>query len=463
MQEFFIDSQKSKYIKYLLSINKLPVYSPVVKDDYIINKQIYFYKNNLIKCTKSGKLSDNYNIIDDLNMIDENHMYENTYDSIYSYYDSYTHERLGEYLRYYRSSTGIDLMPFYNCFSNRYCDDIRFIKNSSLYTHKLNSKKVLMIPIKFDKYYTIAINSMSPVMLKALFYNDGLITYDKNHLNLNNLLNNAKCSMSLDGFTVEHLDTFDDNGYANIKSSEPAYISHTYYNKPFVFKISLNNDTMSDAIKRTLKSYEKYLYLFIQLNSSIETSISVLEGNYLKSINNDVYNFEHKFMYIDGQEHDVLNELKLNILDKNSYKYYNFLNSNITNSIDGYHLKQNFALDVLDNLSYDKINSYILSDLSLLRMDNGKSYAFSDRLFEYLVGNVITSEDTLSRNIITVNNSLKQLNGEINSYEWSLSTRYDLYNALKNLNVNNLLDINGYGDKDSESLYIKDGEIDVSI
>ena len=79
-------------------------------------------------------------------------------------YDSYTHEYLGDYLRFQRDYNHINLMPLYNCFSNRICSNLSLdiIKNNTIISTFSGSDakyKIYMLPIKLFKEYTIAIDS----------------------------------------------------------------------------------------------------------------------------------------------------------------------------------------------------------------------------------------------------------------------------------------------------------------
>jgi len=81
---------------------------------------VYNYGNKLLNYTKNLKIKDNI-------------------------YDSYTHEYLGDYLRFQRDYSGLDLMPLYNCFSNRACTRLKL-------SAKYVAKPAAYIPLKdFDK------------------------------------------------------------------------------------------------------------------------------------------------------------------------------------------------------------------------------------------------------------------------------------------------------------------------
>ena len=98
------------------------------------------------------------------------------------------------------------------------------------------------------------------------------------------------------------------------------------------------------------------------------------------------------------------------------------------------------------------------SNLSLLQINNTSSYAFSGRLIEYLLDNVISSNDEISNNIKRVQIAANKINGKVEKATgiWEDALRVDVFKAI-NKKAQQLdrimpLDINGFIDKDSEKL-----------
>ena len=92
-------------------------------------------------------------------------------------YDSYTHEYLGEYLRFLRDYYNVNLMSLYNCFSDRAATNINLKFSISKRIDSENSEiincefadddlyKLYVVPVKLFKNYTIAIDSAQAVEL----------------------------------------------------------------------------------------------------------------------------------------------------------------------------------------------------------------------------------------------------------------------------------------------------------
>ena len=140
------------YIKELLHNFNLPTCEVFVPNITVVYPNTnYIYNNSLIK-TESDITIGTYNDL----TLDE-------YDFVCSYvygqkiinitkslklnsilYDTYTHEYLGNFLRFIRDERGIDLMMLYNCFSNRLVDNL-------IYTNKFNAEddqyKIYAVPI----------------------------------------------------------------------------------------------------------------------------------------------------------------------------------------------------------------------------------------------------------------------------------------------------------------------------
>ena len=280
-------------------------------------------------------------------------------------------------------------MPFYNCFSARTADikvlngikvvdELGNIKFKAPFCKMgLESKyKTYIVPIKFNKTYTIEIDSPVEVRICPVIYKDGALVKDD------------------DGVV-----------YSDKINCKSKILGNMNFRMPTTFKVK-NRDYK-------LQTLEKDLYLAIQLDASIKTSVVVLEGDYTHS-GYKVYNHEYSS--------------KLTETDK---------------------------------------NRLFLSSLSLLQISDGNSYAFSDRLIEYLLLNVVTNQDEISDNIKRVqkyiSDDTKKTNYiQVNRYSfmpyrgkvtgvWDDNLRAALYDIYMH-NGSNKLDINGFVDRDVEKL-----------
>lgn len=396
-------------------------------------------------------------------------------------YDSYTHEYLGNYLRFQRDYRNINLMPLYNCFSNTLCPRLKLsfdvvedtidpatkkvVKKG--YVAKFDTSesnyKIYMIPIKLFQKYTIAIDCFTDVEVCCGFY--GKYQYE--------------------------------TAYNEIAKSTYQCFNSMLFNKPVLYD-------PTEALKAYLDprhsleiaQHESDLKLFIKLPISNKSSIVVLEGDYtaftpstavkytpsnkalIRTTSIDVNNDEHNLeINNSSEEYDgdvnanwydtTRQEAVINITgndDVNSRYSYSQDHSLYIRTYDvqkfekqaedgsfivvNNHTKVNFDGDLDENLKH------LITPLQLLAQNTGVSYPFADRLIEYLVGNAITPADDISDNI---KRAKKIINARTNALRedegiWEKIMQLILYDyASENFNIRTNHDILGYVDKDVES------------
>ena len=316
-------------------------------------------------------------------------------------YDSYTHEYLGDYLRFQRDYRNINLMPLYNCFSNTLCQrlDISFDVVEDVIdnvTNKVTKKgyvakfdtretnyKIYMIPIKLFQKYTIAIDCFTDVEVCCGFY--GKYQYGSAY------------------------DTIAEDTYRCFNSM--------LFNKPVLYDPTAGLKKYLDPRHPLeIAQHETDLKLFIKLPISNKSSIVILEGDYTE--------------YTPST-----------IIKRSPAKDDNFI---VVNN----HTQVNFDGDLDENIKH------LVTPLQLLAQNTGISYPFADRLIEYLVGNAVTPVDDISDNI---KRAKKVINAKTNALRddegvWEKIMQLILYNyASNNFNVRINHDILGYVDKDTES------------
>lgn len=385
-------------------------------------------------------------------------------------YDYYTHEYLGDFLRFIRDYYDLNLMPLYNCFSNRICNNIYFNINKT-YTitttvngipTELNSSikatfdstdsnyKIYMLPVKLFNSYTIAIDCEYPIELFCGFYG-------------------------------AYMDTRNFN--TELAKATFRRISGSKFNKPFIY-----DGLSSESIKKfsaegldpmNLAQEEEDLKLFIKLPSNLASSITILEGDYTNYNNtflegNKVLQNHTVTNYFTG---DIYNNIYVDSNDrqvvKNANEAWTYVDDNT--AVPSANISGITEKTVL-TMSYPKLEDREfepITTLQLLQLNTGESYPFSDKLIEYLIDNVITHLDTIPDNIKRVQAVLtRPYKPGSNPYDpgvdntayqpehegiWDKKIRHIIYDYMNNTNNNKInselrREAFGYVDKAAEQL-----------
>lgn len=453
-QKFFITTIQSKFIQNLITSIYLPIYDTIREGDYIVSGFNYIDKNSIIQCTSSGYFGQTAKQTVNTNK----YVWGNKYDKITqkyksntSYYSTDLHEYLGEYLRNYRDIHDINLMPFYNCFSGRYTSKFRleddvysytvgtgneavvnnvnkktiyqnsydvYAQGSAAFNDKYITKepyKVIQIPIKFNKKYTIAIDCDSEVSIAPAFIANGRL--------INPIIGGSQRNLT---------EMLINNVYDNIPHIQSKELNSTSFKQPFVYEVENKNTTLLDGIfdnpnlrmtqEQLLQRYQKYLYLLIQIPQSNTSSIVVLEGDYTNLRCDEIFDISSV---------------------KGSYK-------GAFRNLDG-----NMIMDISE-LPENKLDEMLLSDLSLLSLSDEIRYPFANRLLEYLLYNTIDSMSIVGNDIYrTQLDIMSNINMVSQKGAWSDSLRYMVYNFCKRIRNLQHLDLNGFVDKNSEYMLNK--------
>lgn len=441
-QKFYEDTLVGRFIKRLLRSTNLPILSIIQHNDWIVQDCCYIYDGYIIKALTSGHFciypdkhfgidtyytpereEDSYDgirragykVIDKYDEHDKQQSYN--FHSRFMYYDPETHYHLGEYLRYLQDTTGLNLLPYYNCYSGKSIDEIVLQRISEESSSDVvddvspspqtseptinsnvqvlpNSSKVLLVPVKYGKVYTIALECKTPVLIQPIIYNNDSGLIIKNYLQ-----------------------TINPDYYSNHEdlTSSQLLLSSCSFLNPFTFNVP-------NAPNKQYYQQERNLYLAIQVPLELESGLIAIEGNFTNTWDNQKYLEDYSTRVIKSLDPSARNEF---------------------NSLDPVYIR----------------------NLTLLHFDSKANIAFSDRLIEYLLLSVINSEEKLDGNIKYVQNLIyDKINPNTKSRKiegvWDDKIRNELYIYTNNSHIKNKYrDLDGYFNKDIEAELLSKNKI----
>ena len=440
LTKFYSNTIKTKFIKNLIASTYIPIVGAWKPGDFVVEGMSYVSKFGILKALKTGNpnnlvVTENGERIAYFNVISPyvfGQYYEciaGQYRSNIQGYDEKTHYLLGQYLRYLRDIQDLDLMPFYNCATNNYLSDIDFDLNGDIsVTTGIEGYKIMSIPIKFNSKYMIGVECGTPIYITPIIYSERGYIQDATE-ELQNIISSkgeygvvlCKRNTSLRSPFIYSTPSF--------TASDFTYTAND--DKGFGFT---NENDKSKNAPRMMIQYEKYLRLLIKMPISCNSSVVVIEGDY-EIGSSDFRDTSNVSILNDATTVNHTTPDMANRCIAGSPKYYT--------------------------------NKQLLSPLSLLQINDGTTYAFSDRLIEYLLWNVITPLDEIGEDIQRVqeyvgSNTFATKNNTpvFSAYNhlglWNDNLRVFLYQLMVSQKSGaNALDLAGYVDKDTEQLIMR--------
>ena len=306
------------------------------------------------------------------------------------FYNTETHEYLGDFLRFVRDYYDVNLMPLYNCFNNKIYPNIDFeiklevpkvdlnpaaplaetpaapaaeekVFKSLVFDSTDPNYRIYAFPVKLFAEYTIAIDCNQGIEMFCGLYR--------------NWLDSSKRSEDLFKRTYQKVDkTIFKQPFLYDK------LSHKYWTREQELASVEGEESMialeaDNIISRCdLLSREQDLKLFIKVPTSCRSSITVLEGDYR------TYNH---YKYVPRLE-----QVEVAPATFQEMVRWDYLNNRSVLNFEDKDKK------ILNATGFKPIYK-----LQLLALNTGESYPFSDRLIEYLSGSAITPIDEVSDNI----------------------------------------------------------------
>lgn len=270
-----------------------------ISDEYVEYKEPEYRINNILETTvnKAEYLSlFPYEYGKVYNKLTQN------YTSNSAYYDYNTHQYFGKFLRCLRDVKGIDLMPYYNLYSDNYLSNYRItLKGFEEYYN--NTFKILKVPIKFNKTYTICIDCSSSVFIcPALFtHNMPLVIRQDSGREIN---------------MTERLNSYND--YIKEYSS-------LGFKSPITYRV--DNTALTSRFGEVdcayFHQYERNLYLLIQLPIYNKSTVCILEGDFTETQGNQIINPSESYKLHDYELNKVFcsNLSLMQFSTKDNYVY----------------------------------------------------------------------------------------------------------------------------------------------